>query len=1763
MDNFILQTVNNNISGKSNSVSSCFYCEIFEGGFFDYHAKNKCDFYPNSGYDKITASKTRGEVSYDYSIYRSDTTFWKKIYPMSFEKNFAIGQSKTITITVPYQSFVQNIANGTFLENKGSFLLNLTLSKGFLIRLYTGFYSDDSTAGVYQDDDGQHTIRQFTGIINDISPSEKDGTITISASDYSVIFLNQLNYNYPDIISYRDAPEDTIDVTVGGSTYKSPIRIQPENLFLESANQQFVPAYDNWKVTDAIRDLCIKTSFPVERINFDFQNKEKQRLGKANEYPFMKTQSKYVQTSKTTIEEMVQIAGIDTESLDKAKYKLDFGKNLWDCMTSICEDFGYRLFFDEDGILNIKDVDAGEFFQSFSGTELQIIESHIYGWLVQDISNGSCSTVNNKSNCKIEARFVSGDTELSFTTIDIYIGQTCIKQIPLRALNKYDFETLVLFESESPSGEFTIKCSSSAYLNCLFYYDEEMQNAPIISLDSTKNSKITQAVLSSQEIRNQVICIGKPLAEEPLISKAVDYTSIYGGQNIISKIVYNNGSSNITQDKGGFFTNGKKDKYAKALFHPHLFDVYCFEVPRIIKLYLKPDKSYIGKTIYVASAGVNIYKVIEDSDLTNAGMVFHSPSGTMFQGSYHVNISCDDVDIYISEVEIFTKDPSYNYVGYLKEMIIVKDNVSDKATNDWTTKAMIEAHRGNSHTVQAEAIGIPFLKVGNCVDIYAPELGFANDKKFYITSITENGSDISYVSKISLSAIPPTKSILYIPDVDSSKFTNDIYDFTIQIKEKKNISGDEKGVIGGEFERIANLPGNMKKYKYGRVVAYDSVNNKLYVMGGSSTYSTYNFANSLTPTKEFAVYDFSTKQWTLGEMPNATCFTFAGFYDGNLYVFGGMNQVNKVMKYTVSSGVWSVYHTASEAAMNHHCGSGVVVNGKAYYIGGWRGQIGTEGPEYPGTPSSCIFDIANKTVSSMASVESDICSYGIFMNQSCVSNDGNWIYSYGGSYRDHTYNTDTWNWKTAGLNIKLYKRYNISGNYWENINTPESGLVGGTIFQTSDGSVCAAGGYKNSYSGKAESSSVYKIANISGKEELLGGIQETFGISSAKVANDKIAMVGESVYITDLAKMAQSKDINIVPIDDYCLFSFATTKRRKITILVKHPTENKIFAWPLEETVIEPGVYKRENGIRWDFGLDFEQRFGDYVDKIFLYPNDSDDNYVYSTIYDNLETTNEYDPAVTHSKTPSFYIVRVTTKLDKYLLNTLGGETVSSDLQIDIPLVTTADKYKDGTFSIGLEDVFPTSVQIGGSVICPITVKRNNSVAVPNDMVYVDVIVQAKDGSNVNQITQTKDSYGRYPSASQRNIITAALIDDIRWDLTDSSGIFVPAGTGNQYKFKIVNAFGVNGEAVSFVIPTGINLLPNPGFNSSSTSETVTVPAVADNFGRVISLATSAIQVTKKITGWTAADSSGLFTNSFKITPISDYSKTTLEYVPAKLDLLTGVFIASAFAKVTNVVCPKPFGYSIKMNTESEKLSISLYKYATIAFTDYNWMVNSFYSAMSYKRYYGPSLDYYMPHIISSEATMPNPIDETQDVYVSFEYQFPGGGPASYYNSKNELKTILNPSDIAAIEGYGFAPVFFLIYQDVDGFYCHLSSDMIKLSKTETGVWNVAGAKFTIPKQAGLSEIKFRAGAFFGAAYLLTTVSDDPNGKPSGYVASLLADPVIKRFVDYNQNIVFNPWPSIDIDNFQAIIGSEYRKIQYITQPKDNNKTSTLFEVLN
>jgi len=430
-DNFIITTARQGQLSyvdvdHNKQIRPCAYVKIFEGSIYDLVG---CE---NSGI--------------------STTALWKRLEVIEMTNNAQQGQSRSINFILAKDDF-ETSGNLNYNYNTGIYTSNSGIKLGkYIVEAYEGYCENDYPYT-------EHAIKRFTGIIESIIPKE-DGTIEVSAVDYSTIFLNALNYNYPDINSYRDLPytdsNETLQESIGAdSTYiKLPsntariagdkIRIgseimvilykdtvvpgklfvqrmasvgshsagdkvyisdsflvMPEDVYNDRLLSKYVPAYDNWKLTDAIRDICIKAKFPLSKLVFNFEGQSTLRLGASDKYPYMNVRpviDSYLQTQQGLVKQVQKsmytsdnqqgylkierklYTGLNDESFGEAKFKFEFGKSLWDCILSLVDGFGFRVYFDPDGNLTIKGVRQFKWLAPNEDTEkATLIENHVFG----------------------------------------------------------------------------------------------------------------------------------------------------------------------------------------------------------------------------------------------------------------------------------------------------------------------------------------------------------------------------------------------------------------------------------------------------------------------------------------------------------------------------------------------------------------------------------------------------------------------------------------------------------------------------------------------------------------------------------------------------------------------------------------------------------------------------------------------------------------------------------------------------------------------------------------------------------------------------------------------------------------------------------------------------------------------------------------------------------------------------------------------------------------------------------------------------------------------------------------------------------------------------------------------------------------------------------------------------------------------------------------------------------------------------------------
>lgn len=799
-----------------------FYAEIFEGSLDDYRGT-------------LTGSGVE------------PASIWNRLYGVHATENFQVGQPRSISIDVPLSDFAQTGHDEFYLDydyNTGTYTLHQTdydgstnsfdVKLGYLIKLNIG-YSDNKWSIVGQQDvaasSGTYaanfeasatqvsTKKRFTGIITEIVPDYKANTLTINASDFSQIFINSVNYNFPDITSYRSAPSDSERYQPGsdieGST-ASAVQARQDALWAKSTLANYVPAYDNWKLKDAIRDLCLKAKFPVDMLDIDYNDEENVRLGFAESYPYLRSRTMFDRGADNSLRFVKKYIGIDEEQLNEAKFKFEFGKSLWDCLLSLTEGFGYRVFFDENGHLVIKGIRELQWAGNDFGLKVTVgnyipilkttlIENHVWDWSHLPQIGGVPGTIgmifasaveDAVTMTGIKLRVISNDTQTSSYTITARMYASAANlvassvDIIVPALLPYQYAEVDIWqdtalvtlggiriiEIDMPAG------TSDTFINGLLY-SASQDEVPIWSYTGSFDADPSNVSNNINEVRNKMVVIGQPKANQPVVSVSEDSYSTHGGSNRLVSIKQDGTAidSNAPMDgkfdtdylwhtassSGGSLHLPTNEKAKKIIIHlSQRMDMTAGSCTASACFYSDDMRDIGTKTFYDLDDPRLIFTVSDN---------IYAASG--FASALDVIYIFSTVDLRITEIEVFDQDMPVNYVGFKKETVVVKANISDKATGDWMSISQLEKHRRNVKTVGLSIIGNPYLQIGDCITVNTPEIGYSNDTDFWITGIATEISAVDFTMALTLSSLAPLQSYIAPPQIDETDYPEGVYGF--------------------------------------------------------------------------------------------------------------------------------------------------------------------------------------------------------------------------------------------------------------------------------------------------------------------------------------------------------------------------------------------------------------------------------------------------------------------------------------------------------------------------------------------------------------------------------------------------------------------------------------------------------------------------------------------------------------------------------------------------------------------------------------------------------------------------------------------------------------------------------------------------------------------------------------------------------------------------------------------------------------------------
>jgi len=446
---------------------------------------------PQTGFilDKVFVSEDEGFVfNSDVSISAYD-----EVIPISVSGMREIDKNSTFEFSLPKEN--------RFTYSNGKYGI---LDKYNIIEIFVGYFDRQREMDYYQ--------KVFVGFILNVSDSGLDN-LSVTCIDFSEKFKSTLNFGYPDYHSYLDMPIDS-----GFLLSRDEIK-----------KDKFPMCYDNWLVENVIRDLCIKSGFPLSFTKI-FPTNIRLSVG-SDSYPY------------------TRVDGNDT-----ALYQFSMKDDLWGIIQEIASEFGYQVGFSHEGIFTFQPTGQWEIHvpdEIVTDNNFELIKNQY------SVDNPTWRYVTNESNQGVGEFYiplVTGNNMRLYT-----IGDKSNGEINVKIFYLDDDDSPV----EEDLGNFNIKGTTddgSAFLsNYVDIFANEVKYiggaiiAEVVSgyvaiagygfnsdelsspqFDFTSVSDITNRSLeiSAEDIRNEVLVIGESRTGKDIAVRAIDEWSIYGGRKL-------------------------------------------------------------------------------------------------------------------------------------------------------------------------------------------------------------------------------------------------------------------------------------------------------------------------------------------------------------------------------------------------------------------------------------------------------------------------------------------------------------------------------------------------------------------------------------------------------------------------------------------------------------------------------------------------------------------------------------------------------------------------------------------------------------------------------------------------------------------------------------------------------------------------------------------------------------------------------------------------------------------------------------------------------------------------------------------------------------------------------------------------------------------------------------------------------------------------------------------------------------------------------
>lgn len=382
-----------------------------------------------------------------------------------------------------------------------------TVRRKRLVQLTIGFLSETYTG--------------FTGFVEDFSQPDS-GSVTLTLKGFESRLLDQHDKNYPDPISYMASGFRRTNVSAGTS---EPIYA--------------IPAYDNWPVEYAIKDLMLRNGVEASRLTRTLTVPLSTGSAATVTFgsdTFAKFRARTITGAMLRLDRPVHYgnAGIGFDEAlpadDAYIFKPDVVKEVWNRCQELCDRIGYDLRFDEFGDAVMRPRNNPHFLYDLAATDVTVgtattkTKPSAFGAKYLEFT-AAATVVKSVTGARIDIVLPIGPSLSSWTYTVVQGGTTVASGTltPTASADAYFFDGVLASDASNPtvvtlySGDFatyTVTLSAATAgtrrLDALLaYHTDPMLPRLTKSLSTAQNALKVAAQSAMGDMRNSVIVVGR------------------------------------------------------------------------------------------------------------------------------------------------------------------------------------------------------------------------------------------------------------------------------------------------------------------------------------------------------------------------------------------------------------------------------------------------------------------------------------------------------------------------------------------------------------------------------------------------------------------------------------------------------------------------------------------------------------------------------------------------------------------------------------------------------------------------------------------------------------------------------------------------------------------------------------------------------------------------------------------------------------------------------------------------------------------------------------------------------------------------------------------------------------------------------------------------------------------------------------------------------------------------------------------------------